>query len=373
MKIQNPIIGAALEALERASRGSIRRSLRARQRTRAARRAAAPPLSALWPAVLALALALAVVIMPSKAWAGWVGERIDLMGTSVSVELWLDDETRGRELVEQVLDDYRRIDRNMSTYRSDSEISRVNALAAKEPVHIDPELATLVERAQHISVLSGGAFDITYESVGYLYDFHTRKHPSEAEITERLPEIDYRHVHVDEAASTIRFDAAGVRINLGGIAKGYAVEHAAEMLKRAGVEHAVLNAGGDTRVIGDRLGKPWIIGIRHPRLADEVVTRLPIVDQAISTSGDYERFFEEDGRRYHHILNPATGEPAQGVVSATVIGPDATMTDGLSTTVFVLGPEKGLALIETLPDYEAVIVDSSGRLSYSSGLAPPAK
>lgn len=295
------------------------------------------------------------------------------MGTSVSVELWLDDEARGRALVEQVLDDYRRIDRDMSTYKPDSQISRVNDFAAARPVHVDKELSTLIERALHLSVISGGAFDITYESVGYMYDFHAHKHPTDAEIESRLADIDYRHVIVDPERSTVRFDVPGVRINLGGIAKGYTVEHAAEMLKREGVEHAVLNAGGDTRVLGDRLGKPWIIGIRHPRVADEVVTRLPLVDEAISTSGDYERFFEEDGHRYHHIINPATGKPTQGIVSATVIGPDATMTDGLSTTVFVLGVQKGLALIETLPGYEAVIVDSSGRLSYSTGLEPPAK
>jgi thiamine biosynthesis lipoprotein len=354
-KIQNPIIGSILE---RRSRSSIRRPVSPGQR---------------WSAQCALLVLASFAFAAGTARAGWVGRRIDLMGTSVSAELWLEDEARGRELVERVLDDYRRIDRNMSTYRADSEISRINDLAAEEPVPVDRELAALIQRALHLSVLSGGAFDITYESVGYLYDFHARKHPSEAEIESRLAGIDYRHVHVDAERSTVRFDSPGVRINLGGIAKGYAVERAAEMLRRQGVEHAVLNAGGDTRVLGDRLGKPWIIGIRHPRLEDAVVTRLPLVDQAISTSGDYERFFEEDGHRYHHILNPATGEPTEGILSATVIGPDAAMTDGLSTTLFVLGPDKGLALIEMLADYEAVIVDSSGRLSYSSGLAPPAK
>ncbi len=295
------------------------------------------------------------------------------MGTSVSVELWTDDEARGRELVDEVIEDYRRIDRDMSTYKPDSQISQVNAHAADRPVHVDRELSTLIQRALGLSVLSGGAFDITYESVGYMYDFHAHKHPTQAQIDSRLADINYRHVIVDADASTVRFDVPGVRINLGGIAKGYAVEHAAEMLKREGIEHAVLNAGGDTRVLGDRLGKPWIIGIRHPRVANEVVTRLPLVDEAISTSGDYERYFIEGGHRYHHIINPSTGKPTHGVVSATVIGPDATMTDGLSTTLFVLGVKKGLALIETLPDYEAVMVDSSGRLSYSSGLAPPAK
>ena len=132
----------------------------------------------------------------------------------------------------------------------------------------------------------------------------------------------------------------------------------------------MLNAGGDTRVLGDRRGQPWIVGIRHPRSADQVVTRLPLVDEAISTSGDYERFFEDGGRRYHHILNPVTGTPTEGVLSVTVIGPDATMTDALSTALFVLGVESGLELVQGLPLYEAVIVDASGQLSYSDGLTP---
>src|SRR5690606_18983336 len=170
---------------------------------------------------------------------------------------------------------------------------------------------------------------------------------------------------------TVRFAVPGVRINLGGIAKGYAVERGAALLRAAGVEHAVLNAGGDTRVLGDRRGQPWLIGIRHPRLDGALVTRLPLVDEAISTSGGDERYFEEDGKRYHHIIHPATGLPTEGVVSVTVLGPDATITAGLSTTLFVLGAEAGLELIERFGGYEAVIVAGGGRPSYSSGLAPP--
>lgn len=293
------------------------------------------------------------------------------MGTRVSVELWDEREAEGLALVERVLDEYRRIDFEMSTYKPESSISAVNAHAAERPVPVSDELYGLIERALQLSVASGGAFDITYESIGYLYDFHAHLHPDEREIAAELPNIDYRHVVLDPAARTVSFNSSGVRINLGGIAKGYAVEHGAEILRAAGVEHALLNAGGDTRVLGDRRGQPWIVGIRHPRLADAVVTRLPLVDEAISTSGDYERFFEEDGKRYHHIINPSTGRPTEGVLSVTVIGPDATTTDGLSTTLFVLGAEKGLALIETFPEYEAVIVESDGRLSYSSGLVPP--
>src|SRR5690606_24420773 len=315
--------------------------------------------------------AAALAFAPPSAFAEWVGDAIDLMGTRVSVELWHDDPAAGRALVEAVLDEYRRIDREMSTYRSDSTISLVNAEAADHPVEVDAELLALVGRALELSAASGGAFDITYESVGYLYDFHARRRPSAADISARLDAIDYRHVVLDRDASTIRFRAPGVRINLGGIAKGHAVERAAWGRRGEGARHAALNAGGDTGVLGDRRGRPGMIGIRHPRADGEVVTRLPLVDEAVSTSGDYERYFEEDGRRYHHILNPDTGRPTEGVISVTVIGPDATTTDGLSTTLFVLGPEAGLELIERFPGYEAVIVESDGRLSYSSGLAPP--
>jgi FAD:protein FMN transferase len=309
------------------------------------------------------------VALPAQA--GWVGDAIDLMGTRVSVELWADDEARGRELVADVMREYHRIDDAMSTYKPDSEISRVNSYAAEAPMIISAELFGLVERSLELSKMSDGAFDITYDSVGYLYDFRARQRPTDRQIDERIDAVDYRHVVLDRARSTIFFKANGVRINLGGIAKGYVVERAAAMLRASGVEHALLNAGGDTRVIGDRRGQPWIVGIRHPRVADEVVTRLPLVDEAISTSGDYERYFEENGHRYHHIINPATGRPTEGILTVTVIGPDGTMTDGLDTAIFVLGVERGLELIEAYPDYETIIVDAAGKVAYSKGLTAP--
>jgi thiamine biosynthesis lipoprotein len=312
-----------------------------------------------------------VMLVALPARAGWVGDAIDLMGTRVSVELWADDEVRGRELVAEVIREYRRFDDAMSTYKPTSEISDVNARAADAPMVIGDELFGLVERSVALSAASGGAFDITYDSVGYLYDFRAHQRPTDAQIEERLGAVDYRHIVLDPAKRTIFFKTKGVRINLGGIAKGYVVEHAAAMLRARGVEHALLNAGGDTRVIGDRRGQPWVVGIRHPRVADQVVTRLPLVDEAISTSGDYERYFEENGQRYHHILNPATGRPTQGILTVTVIGPDGTMTDGLDTAIFVLGAEKGLELIESYPEYETIIVDATGKVFYSKGLMAP--
>ena len=310
-----------------------------------------------------------LVALPARA--AWVGDAIDLMGTRVSVELWADDEARGRELVAEIMGEYRRVDEAMSTYKPTSEISLVNARAADAPMAIGEELFGLVERSLELSAASGGAFDITYDSVGYLYDFRARQRPTDSEIAEHLDAVDYRHVVLDRERHTIFFKTRGVRINLGGIAKGYVVERAAAMLRARGVEHALLNAGGDTRVIGDRRGQPWIVGIRHPRVADEVVTRLPLIDEAISTSGDYERYFEENGRRYHHIINPATGRPTEGILTVTVIGPDGTLTDGLDTAIFVLGVEKGLELIEAYPEYETIIVDATGKVSYSKGLMAP--
>ncbi|MEE9571346.1 MAG: FAD:protein FMN transferase [Gammaproteobacteria bacterium] len=305
------------------------------------------------------------------ALGAWVGQEEDLMGTRVSVELWHEDEVQGQALAEQVLAEYRRIDAGMSTYRADSEISMINRIAAAGPVAASEELFDLISRSVELSTLSAGAFDITYESIGYLYDFRARQRPSQTEIDARLAAVDYRHIILDPAARTVAFALPEVRINLGGIAKGYAVERGAALLQASGVQHALLNAGGDTRVLGDRRGEPWIVGIRHPRAADQVVTRLPLVDEAISTSGDYERFFEDAGRRYHHIINPMTGTPSEGILSVTVIGPDATLTDGLSTALFVLGVERGLEFIQTFPEYEAIIVDATDRLSYSDGLVPP--
>ena len=321
--------------------------------------------------VRSAAVVLAGALPAGPATAEWVGGQLDLMGTSVSVELWHEDGAVGRALVDRVLDEYRRVDDGMSTYKADSEISAINAGAYEGAMPVSRELFSLIERSLDLSSRSAGAFDITYDSVGYLYDFRARQRPSQAEIHERLGAIDYTHVRLDSGERTIEFARPGVRINLGGIAKGYAVERGATILLEAGVENALLNAGGDTRVLGDRRGQPWIVGIRHPRAAEEVVTRIPLINEAISTSGDYERFFEEDGRRYHHIINPATGTPTEGILSVTVIGPDATLTDGLSTTVFVLGAEAGLEFIDSFPEYEAIIVEASGVLSFSSGLAPP--
>ncbi len=303
--------------------------------------------------------------------AEWLYREEDIMGTRCAVEIWATDRAAGNAAMEAVLADMRRIDALMSTYKPDSEISRVNANAAREPVAITAELFGLLQTAQQYSALSKGAFDITYASVGYLYDYRQHFHPDEKSIAAALPTVDYRQLKLDPANRTVSFGKPGMRIDLGGIAKGYAVDRGIEILKARGFTHAMVNAGGDTRVSGDRFGKPWVVGIRHPDRKDEVALRIPLTDAAFSTSGDYERFFDEGGVRYHHIIDPKTGHSPHAVRSVTIIASNATRTDGLSKTVFILGPKAGLDFINSLPDADAIVIAADGKVSYSKGLQPP--
>lgn len=312
---------------------------------------------------------IVALVATTSARAEWFGEEVAKMGTRIEVRLWHGSEAEARRLIAAAMAELDRIEAGMSTYRDDSEISRVNAQAATAPVPVSRELYDLVSRSIELSVLTDGAFDITYDSVGQLYDFRERRRPTEAEIAAHLPQISYRHLLLDPAATSIRFAVPGTRINLGGIGKGYAVERVIALLRAAGVRHALATAGGDTRLLGDHHGRPWVIGVRDPDDADRLITNLSLVDEAVSTSGDYERYFDEDGVRHHHILDPRTGKSARGVRSATIIGPDAVMTEGLTKAVFINGPAKGLALVESLGDYDAVIVDDQRRVLLSRGLA----
>ncbi len=310
-------------------------------------------------------------LLAGPAVAEWHSASADKMGTRMVVQLWHEDPAVAQQLLAAAMAEFDRIEEAMSTYRENSEISAVNRDAAGQAVVVSQELFDLIARAVDLGAQTGGAFDITYDSVGQLYDYRAGQRPDAEAINARLAAIDYRLVQLDESARSIHFAREGVRINLGGIAKGHAVEAVIDQLRAAGVQHALATAGGDTRLLGDRRGKPWIVGIRDPDDEQGLVTRLALQDEAISTSGDYERFFDDaDGQRYHHILQPATGSPARGLRSVTVLGPDATVTDGLSTSVFVLGAEAGLQLIEALPGYEAVLVSSDRQVSYSAGLDP---
>ncbi|HEY1725819.1 MAG TPA: FAD:protein FMN transferase [Steroidobacteraceae bacterium] len=319
-------------------------------------------------------LLLLALLATTPAQAEWLSRTVDgIMGTRIYVELWSDDKVKGEAAIDAVMDEMRHIDDSMSTFKPTSEVSHVNDLAAKQPVVISRELFDLLTTALEYSRITEGAFDITYASVGYMYDFHAHIHPSEQQIDAALPAVNYRHLLLDPKTHSVRFSQPGVRIDLGGIAKGYSVDRGIQILQARGYSHALVNAGGDSRVIGDRFGRPWMVGIRHPDHPDQVITRIPLVDAAFSTSGDYERYFDENGVRYHHIIDPHTGHSASKVRSATVIASSATRSDGLSKTAFVLGPDEALRIYNQLDDVDAVLVALDGRILYTKGLQPPAQ
>lgn len=322
-----------------------------------------------------LLLCIALLIASQLVLAKWHGDEQDIMGTKVSVALWLDDEQKAGQAVAAVMAEMRRIDAHFSPYIETSELYRVNQLApkasAKAPLSISPELAMMIDKSLKYSALTEGAFDITFASLARYYDYRNKLSPSAQQREELLPAINYRLIHLDTQNNSLWFGHPKLYIDLGGIAKGYAVDRAVGILQAFGVKHASVGAGGDSRVIGDKFGRPWLIGIKNPR-ADAVAITLPLEDVAVSTSGDYERYFIDDkGERVHHIINPRTGKSTNGINSVTIIGPLGFDTDPLSTAVFVMGAEKGMALIHRLPGFDAVIISSEGKVYYSKGLAAP--
>ena len=316
-------------------------------------------------------LLFAVLFFPSAAHAEWITRTEAIMGTRCAVELWSEDKAKGDAAISSVFDDMKRIDHLMSTWKEDTEISLVNREGSKHPVKISRELFQLLQVSVKYSELTHGAFDITYASVGYLYDFKKGVHPDQKAIDAALPGINWRHMILDAKKTTVYFTRPGMRIDLGGIAKGYSVDRGIDILQKQGITRAMVNAGGDTRIIGDRFGKPWVVGVRDPDHEGKVFLRLPLTDTAFSTSGDYERYFDEDGKRFHHIIDPKTGDSARKCRSVTIISGNATRTDALTKSVFIMGPEEGIAFINTLPDVDAVAVAPDGRVIYSKGLAPP--
>lgn len=308
--------------------------------------------------------------------AEWYSDEQDIMGTRVSVNLWLDNEQDGVSAVAAVMAEMHRIDAEYSPYIDTSQLARANRLAplasAAQPLSISPELALIIDKSLYYSRLSDGAFDITFASLGRYYDYRKGEQPSAQQRQALLPAINYQLIKLDPLAHSLYFGAPKVYLDLGGIAKGYAVDRGIALLQARGVTHASISAGGDSRVLGNKQGRPWLVGIKNPRSETDIAITLPLEDCAISTSGDYERYFiASDGTRVHHIMNPSTGLSASGLASVSVIGPLGFDTDPLSTTLFVLGVERGLALINRLPNFDAVLITTAGKVYYSDGLAPP--
>ncbi len=325
----------------------------------------------LWPRGACLLL-LAACGWAASAQGEWRSASWPGMGTQLSVELWETPTHASGHLIEEIQTRFAALERVMSRHDPQAELHHLNRYAAERPIAVSPTLMAVIKRSLDFSRLSGGAFDVTFAAVGNDYALRNGVRPSDSLIRQHLPGVGYRFLLLDEAEHTIRYQHALTQIDLGGIGKGFAIDDVVAWLREQGVQHAVVTAGGDTRLLGDRRGRPWVVGIRDPRQADRLALSMPLANEAISTSGDYERYFIGDGGEWvHHILSPVSGKPVRGVQSVSVIGPDATSTDALSTTVFVLGVEKGLALINQLPEFEAVVIDDRRKVHYSSGLMAP--
>lgn len=265
---------------------------------------------------------------------------------------------------------FRRLDLELSEWKEGSPLSAVNRAAGVAPVAVPDELFGLVTRAIEIGRKTDGTFDVSWAALWGLWDFRaaTPAVPDRAAISAHRALVDYRRVVLDPAARTIFLPEAGMKLGLGGIAKGYALERAGALLGERGFNDYLLVSGGQVYARGTRGGRPWQVGVRDPRgEREEIFATLPLADGSLSTSADNESFFVVDGVRYHHILDPQTGWPATGLRSATVLAADPTLADALSTAVMVLGKERGLAVAVRL-GAEALVVDSQGAFAMTPGL-----
>jgi len=295
------------------------------------------------------------------------------MGTELRLTAWTDDEPEVVAAFEAIFQEFDRLEGLLSNWQEDSDVQRLNAAAGKHPVRVGTELRDVLQAARQISDWTGGKFDVTFGVMSGLWRFDYQDQdgriPDHNEVVRRRALINYRDLEVDERNGVAFLRREGMVVNVGGIGKGYAVDRARAILHDRRFRDFLIQFGGDMYAAGREGDRAWKLGIQDPRgPANRIFATVDVSDSTFSTSGDYARSFLKDGRRYHHILDPATGEPSQGCRSVTILTGSATIADGLSTGVFVLGPERGMALIEQLPDVEGIIVSSKNEVLVSSGL-----
>jgi len=283
------------------------------------------------------------------------------------------DSAKVRQAMTRALEEMQRLEALLSEWRDDSEVGKINS-SPEQWVHVGPETFAVISRALEQGKASGGAFDITFQAMSEVWKFGsaadaTPKVPSKAEVAQRRALVDYRTVELDQAAQAVRLPKAH-KIGLGGIAKGYIVDRAADVLKKAGIQAFLVQAGGDLYGAGRKPdGSPWISAIRDPRGPEgSSFAAIELTDHAFSTAGDYARSYVIGNRRYHHIIDPHTGYPATESRSVTVWADDATTADAVDDAVFILGPEAGLKLAEATPGVGVVIVDKNNKVWLSSRL-----
>lgn len=296
-----------------------------------------------------------------------------VMGTLVHITIWHDDDKKAATAIKDVFAEFERLEALMTSWDDVSVVARINKTAdTGKWAKVDEETLLVTQKALEMSRLTGGAFDISVGAFYNLWKFGNDQDgtiPSDSDVNERVKLVGYKRIEINKKKKNIRLTKKGMRITLGGIAKGYAVDRTVKILHDAGFVDFIIQAGGDLYVSGKKGSRQWIVGIRDPR-GDRATpfAITPIENMTFSTSGDYERSLVKDGVRYHHILDPSNGKPAMQCRSVTVMAKDAITADGLSTALFVMGVESGMKLVEKLDDVEAVFVDASNKVHTSTGL-----
>ena len=292
------------------------------------------------------------------------------MGTLFDITVSHSDAKKASEIIDKVFDEIKRIELLTSKFMPDSELSRINQNASENDYPISEEVYNLLKISIQYSKITKGAFDITIGAIQDLWNFDDEDSqiPSSKSILPLLPLVGFKNIMLKKNFH-VRLKKNGMKLDLGAIAKGYAVNQGIEILKNNNINNAILNGGGDLKCIGEKKqGSPWKIGVRHPRKPSSIIATLKGNNQSIATSGDYQNFFVKNKVRYHHLLNPETGWPAIGMQSATIISDDAMLADVMATAVFVMGPERGIAFIESQKHLEGFLIDSNGNKIISTGL-----
>ncbi|MHB1400531.1 MAG: FAD:protein FMN transferase [Trichloromonadaceae bacterium] len=315
--------------------------------------------------IILLALLAIYLLRPAPAPQELRQSRL-LLGTVVEITVLGPDQAALETAVNAAFAEIARIEALMTPHQPQSDVSRLSAAA--EETTVAAETAEVIALGLQLAQASDGALDLTLGRVKALWaiESETPRVPSSEELATALAGTGPAALQLD--GLTVRKSAPQLAVDLGAVAKGYAVDRAVAVLRTAGVTRASVNAGGDLFLLGDQVGRPWRIGIQHPRTEGQVAATLLVADQAVVTSGDYERFFEQDGVRYHHIFDPQTGLPGRRCQSASVVAPTAALADALSTAVFILGPEAGLALVAQFPGALALVIDAAGGRHVSPGL-----
>lgn len=323
-------------------------------------------------------IAIACVLLAAAIFFAGPGHRKRLfkesrtsLYTLVSITAVSGSEDRAGKAIDEAYRELDRLGRLLNFYAEDSELSAINRNAGIKPVQVSADTLEIIRTAVYAAEQTEGGFDVTVGPLVRLWDFQKKTIPTVGMIDKVRELIGYQHIVVDTAASTVYLDKKGVQIDLGGIIKGYAADKAAEVLMKNGIDSGIVAVAGDIRLFGSQPdGRPWHVGIQNPRQRDENDELLATVfldAGGLSTSGDYQRYFIDKGVRYHHLLNPQTGYPQSLCRSVTIVAPNATLTDSLATGIFILGPEKGLAVLEKLK-MGGIIVDKDGRIRMTEGL-----